>query len=497
MTVLEMHGLGVAWAASAPVFEDVNLVLERGVYGLVGANGAGKTTLLSLLAGLLEPHEGQVVVRPRSAVVAYCPQRVDALEPDVLALSSRTDALASELRGRLSLEPVELERWSTLSPGERKRWQIAAALARDPDVLLLDEPTNHLDAEARDRLIAALRRFSGLGIVVSHDRAVLDQLTRSTLRVHARRVKLYPGPYSEAQQLWHAERAHEEATHGAARQRVQQVEQRLDSARRTQQAAAGGVSARTRMKDKNDSDARGILATTRASWADSRAGRVVSSLRGELTRARLAVPTIERDVTLGGKVFADYERAPNQVLFHLDRDELHAGTRVVLRDVRLSIGREERVRIQGPNGAGKTTLLQALVAVLGRAERILYLPQELSPKEVARLSARLLSCNNDARGHILSIFAALGSDPERVLRGNTGHFSPGEARKLALAEALARSVWALVLDEPTNHLDLPSIERLESVLASYPGCIVLVTHDDAFAARTTTRTLGLSQGVMS
>ena len=83
------------------------------------------------------------------------------------------------------------------------------------------------------------------------------------------------------------------------------------------------------------------------------------------------------------------------------------------------------------------------------------------------------------------------------MRGNCEHFSPGEARKLALAEALARRVWALVLDEPTNHLDLPSIERLESVLSSYPGCIVLVTHDEAFAARTTTRTLGLSQGVMT
>src|SRR4051812_26283867 len=158
MTVLETRGLGVAWSASSPILQDVSLILARGMHGLVGANGSGKTTLLAMLARELEPHEGRVFVRPAGALIAYCPQRVDNLTPDVSALAERADSLAAELRGRLSLEPVQLLRWATLSPGERKRWQIAAALAREPEVLLLDEPTNHLDAHARDRLIAALRR---------------------------------------------------------------------------------------------------------------------------------------------------------------------------------------------------------------------------------------------------------------------------------------------------------------------------------------------------
>ncbi len=496
MTVLETHGVGVAWAASNPILEDVSLVLDRGMYGLVGANGAGKTTLLSMLAAQLEPHEGSVVVRPRGAVVAYCPQRVDALEPDVAALASREDSIAAELRGRLSLEPEQVQRWPTLSPGERKRWQVAAALAREPDVLLLDEPTNHLDGEARDELLSTLRRFAGVGVVVSHDRAVLDGLTRATLRVHGRRVTLYPGRYSDAQRLWQSERARDEEQHASTRKRVQRAAERLDQARRTQAAAASGTSARARMKDKNDSDARGILATTKASWAAARAGRVVGTARGELERAKSEVTSIERDVTLGGKVFADYQRSPNAVLFHLDRDELRADEHVVLRDVRVTVGREERVRIEGPNGAGKTTLLTALVSALGRPERILYLPQELSAEAIAALGARLAAYDNEARGRVLSIFAALGSDASRVVRGGAAAFSPGEARKLALAEALGQSVWALVLDEPTNHLDLPSIERLEAVLESYPGCVVLVSHDDAFAARTTNRSLRLEHGVV-
>src|SRR6478752_2314354 len=494
MTVLRTHGVGVAWSASLPIFEDVSLTLEPRIYGLVGANGAGKTTLLSILAGVSQPHEGKVVVQPPEALVAYCPQRVDSSSSDIVELAERHDALASQLRGRLALEPTELERWSTLSPGERKRWQIAAALAREPEILLLDEPTNHLDVEARGALLQALARFRGVCVVVSHDRAVLDRLTTATLRVHARRVTLYEGAYSAARLLWQGERAREEADHASSRERVRRAEALLDVSRRTQAAAARGVSTGARMKDKNDSDARSILATNQASWADARAGRVVKKVRSEVERARQSVTRIERDATLGSKVFASYERAPHAVLFHLDRDELRAGSHVVLRDVRVTIGREDRVQLRGANGAGKTTLLQALASSLAKPERVLYLPQELAPAEIEALARRLSERDADQRGRVLSIFAALGSEPERILRADGGAFSPGEARKLALAEALANQVWALVLDEPTNHFDLPSIERLEAALQDYPGCVVLVTHDQSLAARVTSHTLEVADG---
>jgi ATPase subunit of ABC transporter with duplicated ATPase domains len=497
MAVLQMHGVGVAWSASVPILEEVSLVLDRGVYGLVGANGAGKTTLLTLLAGRGRPHEGSVAVRPREALVAYCPQRVDEVTADVRALAERDDADALGLRGRLALSPEQLPRWETLSPGERKRWQIAAALAQEPDVLLLDEPTNHLDTDARGRLVSALRRFAGLGVIVSHDRGVLDELTQHTLRVHQRGVKLYPGSYSVAQALWLDERAQQEEAAASAQRRVRRAEAQLDAARRTQEAANRGRSTKSRMKDKNDSDAGGILASTRASWAEDRAGRVVGKVRGQVARAREELVSLERDPTLGGSVFADYQRAPNAVLFHLETPALYAGDHLVLRDVRVTVGRDERVRLAGANGAGKTTLLEALLRSHARRERLLHLPQELTPTAIAASTARVLQSEPRRKGKILSIFAALGSDPERIVRGSPDGLSPGEARKLALAEALDRQVWGLVLDEPTNHLDLPSIERLESALETYPGCLLLVTHDDAFAERLTTRTLGVANGVIS
>lgn len=514
MVVLEAHGVSVAFAALAPVFQDVRVRLVPGWYGLVGANGAGKTTLLRVLAGELAPTDGVVRRDPRAASVALCPQEVEVLAEEVQALARGGDddidvdaRLACELRGRLGLDPIDLERWGSLSPGERKRWQVGAALAQAPDILLLDEPTNHLDARGRALLVGALRRFRGVGVVVSHDRALLDELPGTTLRVHDARVTAYAGGYGEAAVAWEADRASAEEAHTRAKARVRSTAARLADARREHASADRARSASTRMKDRNDHDARSMGAKVVAGWAEARSGRTVQVVRAELERVERAVPRIERDRTLGGAVFATYARAPSATLLHLDEDRIGpAGARVVvgeghaiLRDVRLTIGRDERVRITGANGAGKTTLLAALLRSGPPSERILALPQELAPRDVARLTSALRALDPESRGRVLSVFAALGSDPERVIFRNAevaSKISPGEARKLALAMGLGRHAWALVLDEPTNHLDLPSIERLERALEAYPGCVVVVTHDDAFARATTTRAVRVEGGTV-
>jgi ATPase subunit of ABC transporter with duplicated ATPase domains len=140
------------------------------------------------------------------------------------------------------------------------------------------------------------------------------------------------------------------------------------------------------------------------------------------------------------------------------------------------------VRVHGPNGAGKTTLLHAMLAAsTAPADRLLHLPQELGRESEDALLRELRDLEAARRGRALTIVAALGVDPARLLSSRRP--SPGEARKLCLALGLAREVSAVVLDEPTNHLDLPSIERLEETLATYPGALLIVTHDDALARR--------------
>jgi ATPase subunit of ABC transporter with duplicated ATPase domains len=138
MSSLRAHGVSFAFSDAVPLLTGVEFHLSPGWTGLVGANGAGKSTLLQLLAGTLQPGEGSFQHEPRDPLICLCPQSVEALSPGITAFADAWDALSRRVLGQLGLEPGTLERWSTLSPGERKRWQIGAALASEPDVLLLD-----------------------------------------------------------------------------------------------------------------------------------------------------------------------------------------------------------------------------------------------------------------------------------------------------------------------------------------------------------------------
>ncbi|MBI2395747.1 MAG: ABC-F family ATP-binding cassette domain-containing protein [Deltaproteobacteria bacterium] len=479
-----------AFSDFVPILVDVDLALQSGFTAVVGANGVGKTTLLRLIAGELRPDEGTVRVEPYGARVVTCAQEIAALEPAIASLAERDDGAAREIRARLRLDPPTIARFDTLSPGERKRWQIGAALAREPDVLLLDEPTNHLDVQARALLVEALTAFRGVGVIVSHDRGLLESLATTVVRVEGGergRVRAYLGPWSVAEESWARERAAAVDAYEASRDQERARARALSDLRRTHVAADRQRSAGARMKNRHDSDGRGVSASFRAARAERHLGRAVAAAREKLEKVeRVDKPEAE----LGGEVFLGWERPPQPVLAVLDAD-LRVGDRTLLRDVRLTLRRDDRLRVVGPNGAGKSTLLLALVAAM-RVPRVGVLPQELSPKAIVEAGRAVRALPREARGRVLSLVAALGVDPRRVLSSERP--SPGEARKLLLASMLGTHASVLVLDEATHHLDLPAIERLERALELYPGAIVLVTHDDTFAARCTTATLRVEDG---
>lgn len=483
----------VACTLGDVLFEDVTFDLTPGWTGLVGANGSGKTSLLRLIAGDLPPSSGRLQLEPRGVSVAWCEQSVSKCSADVAEFAAATAREACRWRGQLALDPEQIQRWHSLSPGERKRWQIGAALASAPAVLLLDEPTNHLDAEGRDLLLAALRSFRGIGVVVSHDRVFLNALTDHTVRIHGKAARLYPGSYERAEREWSRERDAIAAARSQLKLEQARLAARAAERRETERRAARQKSAGQRMKSPKDSDARSILATNKAEYAARRVAQDRAALNARLARVDAELGGLQVERELGRDLFVDYRSAPRAQLVTLQLPALQAGPRRLTGPLSLVVERATRVHLQGGNGSGKTTLLRALHAARPDvAAHVLYLPQELDDPAAVELRAQLDRSAPAERARLLHYVAALGTDPAQVLRSPV--WSPGEAKKVLLATALARQVWALLLDEPTNHLDLPSIERLEAMLSDYPGALVLVSHDLALARRVTSQTWRIRDG---
>jgi macrolide transport system ATP-binding/permease protein len=463
--------------SSTTVLDSITASFPTGWTGIVGPNGVGKTTLLRIATDDLTPCSGTVSMPGDSL---YCAQLTDA--PPTLLDDFAIDwgADAARLRSQLDIGDDWPWRFHSLSHGERKRLQLAVALWRRPIVLAVDEPTNHLDGHARELIRGALRSFDGIGLIVSHDRDLLDDLVERCLLFGGTGAVMRPGNYTQAtmQAGLEAETAMRER--GDARREMRRLQGEA-SRRRTEADRAHALRSRRHL-DKGDSDGRARIGNAIVSGKDGRAGRLSAQLESRLERVteRLRSATVEK--SYAGDIWLPQGRSRRSVVAVLEPQRLVLAPDRELVLPALVVGAQDRIGVEGPNGAGKSTLVRRLLeSATVESERILYMPQEMSSDEAASLLGEVRALGDAELGELLAIVSRLGSRPERILDG--GQPSPGEIRKIMVALGILREPHLIVLDEPTNHLDLPATEALEDALAGCPCALVLISHDVRFLSR--------------
>ena len=471
------------------IFEGITVGLNEGDrIGIVGRNGDGKSTLMKILAGRLEPDSGRVTVRGGTRI-GYLDQS-DVLDDDhtvgyAIVGDTPEYEWASQARirdvisGLVSDLPWDAQ-VSSLSGGQRRRVALASLLAQEWDVLMLDEPTNHLDVEAITWLAGHLKsrwsKNAGGLMVVTHDRWFLDEICTDTWEVHDRIVEPFEGGYA-AYILQRVERDRQAAAAEAKRQNLMRKE--LAWLRR-------GAPART-SKPKFRIDAANALI------AD------VPPVRDTVELKKMAVSRLGKDVVDLENVSVTY-----------DDPSLPGGKRPVLKKVTWRIAPGERTGILGVNGAGKSTLLSLVTGDLkptegrvkhGKTVKISTLTQQLDElKEVENDRV------SDVIGRKKRSYIADGKElsPSQMLErlGFTSaqlstpvkDLSGGQKRRLQLMLILLDEPNVLILDEPSNDLDTDMLAAMEDLLDTWPGTLLVVSHDRYLMERVTDQQYAVIDG---
>jgi ATP-binding cassette subfamily F protein uup len=492
-----------------PLLDDASMLVEPGErVAIIGRNGTGKSTLLRILSGELTPDAGTIWRAPGlvagrlgqeaalateqsvfdtvaeglgdlgALVAEYHHATVAVAEgasPASLAALGRLQHALEERRGwtleqrvervlaNLSLPPDA--RITTLSGGWRRRVHLARVLVAEPALLLLDEPTNHLDVESITWLEAYLEQYPGAIVFVTHDRAFLRRLSTRIIELDRGQLTSWPGDYPtflDKKAAWLANEALAEAKFDKKLGQEEAWIRRGVKARRTR---------------------------------DEGRARALIRMREERARRRARMGVVRMTV--------DQADQTGEIVFEAKGvSKAYAGTPVV-RDLSVRVMRGDRIGLIGPNGAGKTTLLRLLVGELqpdsgtlaiGTNVQVAYFDQEraaLDPEQTVVDSVAGGSDTVTVGGVVRHVHGYLQDflfPPER-LRSPVKALSGGERNRLMLATLLTRPANVLVFDEPTNDLDIETLEVVETLLADFPGTILLVSHDRTFLDNVVTSTL--------
>ncbi len=476
--LLQMSGISLTFGGD-PVFSGLDLVVQPGDrVALVGRNGSGKSTLMKVMAGLVEPDHGEIVVPPGKSV-GYMEQ-----DPTMEGFATLGDYASS------GLEPGELYKVErageglkfdpsraveTASGGERRRAALAKLMAEAPDLMLLDEPTNHLDIEAIGWLERELGSARAAFVLISHDRAFLRALTRATLWIDRGSVRRQEQGF-DAFEVWRDKVWEEEDQQRHKLNRLIKSEAKW---------AVEGISAR---RKRNQGRVRALQAL-RAEKA------------AQIKRQGAAAMSLESGPKSGRKVIVAEGLAKS------------FGDTQIVRNFDLLVQRGDRVAFVGPNGVGKTTLLKMLLGQEAPDEGAVNLGTNLEIAVFDQARAQLdpemtlwdsLTGDPDMRVSGKADQVMVGGQPkhvvgylkeflfdERQARAAVKSLSGGEKARLLLAKLMAKSSNLLVLDEPTNDLDVETLDLLQELLDDYDGTVLLVSHDRDFLDRVATTTIAM------
>lgn len=464
------------------VLDGVSLGVDDGDrIGIVGRNGDGKSSLLGLLTGRIDPDRGRVTRRSGLRVGALAQADTLIAEQTVghtLVGDAADHEWASDPRIRDVVDGLVADLdWKaaigTLSGGQRRRVQLAALLIGDWDVIALDEPTNHLDLQGitwlADHLTTRWARNTGGLLVITHDRWFLDEVAATTWEVHDRTVEPFDGGYA-AYVLARVERDRQAAVAEAKRQNLLRKE--LAWLRR-------GAPARTAKPKFRIEAANALIAD-------------VPPLRNSVELAKLATARLGKTVVDLLDVSVSYDGRP------------------VLSNVEWRIGPGERTGIVGANGAGKSTLLGLIAGTVapdtgrvkrGKTVQLGVLDQqsgELAGLAGDRVADVLAGLRNDYRvgGRELTpaqLLERLGFDRAQ-LSARVGDLSGGQRRRLQFLLVLLAEPNVLILDEPTNDVDTDMLTAIEDLLDSWPGTLIVVSHDRYLLERVTDQQYGILAG---
>ena len=476
--LLQLSDISLTFGGN-PVFDGLGLIVQPGDrVALVGRNGSGKSTLMKVMAGLVEADTGTRILPPQT-YVGYMEQ-----DPTMAGYATLGDYAASGLelgeayRVERAAEGLKFDPSrpvATASGGERRRAALAKLMAEAPELMLLDEPTNHLDIEAIAWLEAELKSTKAGFVLISHDRAFLNTLTRATLWIDRglvrRNEKGFDAFESWRDKLWEEEDIQRH-----------KMDRKIKSEGRW---AVEGISARRKRNQ-------GRL-------------RALQDLRAE--RAAM----IRRQGTAAMEL-ASGPKSGRKVIDAIKIDKSYAN-QTIIKDFSLTIQRGDRVAFVGPNGVGKTTVLKMLMGEVA--------PDQGEVKQGTNLVPAVFDQTREQLDPERSLWENLTSDPtmgvsgkadQVLVRGTPKHvvgylkeflfedaqarapvraLSGGEKARLLLAKLMARESNLLVLDEPTNDLDIETLDLLQELLDDYDGTVLLVSHDRDFLDRVATTTVAM------